>query len=263
MKKFNLIIISLVFLLLIHNASHAQYLNIFAGAKFPEFNTTNIQLAYVDESPDPDLFYANTSLKKEAYYTVGVSYDNYKHEKELYYNAIGNVQFGEIFGFEIGASLGYPVFISKTKKISIVPTVSGGFSYASKRLGELINNTVYIQVNSTKFADNTNVKVGLVKTDLFLKPSLNILWDLSSKYQLRVTGSYETDFNLKQFIEFSGKDNSGKAVSDKEDTDARNLSYNINGSKSNSIPLNIKGFEVKLGFAINFGKEKSEPVKQK
>ncbi len=120
---------------------------------------------------------------------------------------------------------------------------------------------MYIQVNSTRFADYTNVNVSLVKTDLFVKPSLNILWDITKKFQIRFTGSYEQDMNLNQFIEFSGKDNSGKAVSDKEETNARNLSYNINGSPSSSIPLNIKGLEFKLGFAINFGKEKSNAVK--
>lgn len=261
MKKILLTFFVLVITLLSNGIAYSQYLNIFGGAKLPEYKNTNIELGYLDESPAPDLFYSNTSLKKKAYYTVGVSYDNFKHEKELYYNAIGNVQFGELFGFELGVSAGYPFFLNTTKTLTILPTVSGGFSYASKKLGQLVNNTVYIQVNSTRFADYTNVNVSLVKTDLFVKPSLNILWDITKKFQIRLTGSYEQDMNLNQFIEFSGKDNSGKAVSDKEETNARNISYNINGSPSSSIPLNIKGLEFKLGFAINFGKEKSNAVK--
>lgn len=262
MKNIFLTFFAVILCMFITNTSYAQYLNIFVGTKLPEYKNTNIELGYIDESPDPDLFYSNTSLSKKPYYTAGVSYDNFKHEKELYYNAIANVNFGELFGIDLGASVGYPLYLNSSKSISIVPCVTGGFIYSRKGLGELKNNTVYIQVNSTRFADHTNVQINLAKTDLYLKPTVNILFDITKKYQLRLTGSYLQNFDLNKFIEFTGKDNSGKEVSDKEDMDAPNLFYNIDGQPSSTIPFNIKGLEFKLGFAINFGKDKSDAVKK-
>lgn len=261
MKKIILTLFAVILYGSIFNTSNAQYVNIFAGLKLPEYKNTNIEVAYLDESPDPDLFYTNTSLSKKPYYTAGASYDNFKHQKELYYNVIGNLNFGELFGIDIGLSAGYPVWMNAKKTLTVLPFVTGGFAYTNKPLGELKNNTVYIQVNSTRFADYTNVDVSLAKVDLFLKPTLNILWDINSKTQIRLTGAYLADFNMNQFISFTGKDNSGKSVSDKEDTDAKNLSYYINGQKSSSIPFNIRGLEFKLGVAINLGKDKSEVVK--
>jgi hypothetical protein len=261
MKKIILTLFAIILCALLSNESKAQYVNIFGSAKFPEYNNANIQLSYIDESPDPDLFYTNTSLNKKPYYGLGASYDNFKHEKELYYNVIGNLNFGELFGIDIGLSAGYPVWMNSKKNLTILPFVTGGVAYTNKPLGELKNNTVYIQVNSTKFADYTNVNVSLAKVDLFIKPTLNILWDINSKTQIRLTGAYLMDFNMNQFISFTGKDNSGKSISDKEDIDAKNLSYYINGQKSSSIPFNIKGLELKLGVAFNLGADKSSAVK--
>lgn len=261
MKKILLTFFAVVLFAFITTEAKAQYVNIFGSVKLPQYKNTSIEVAYLDESPAPDLFYTNTSLSKKPYYGLGGSYDNFKHEKELYYNVIGNVNFGELFGIDLGVSAGYPVWMNSKKNLTVLPFVTGGFAYTNKPLGELKNNTVYIQVNSTRFADYTNVNVSLAKVDLFLKPTLNILWDINPKTQIRFTGAYLVDFNINQFINFSGKDGSGKSISDKEDTDAKNLSYYINGQKSSSIPFNIRGLEFKLGVAFNLGKDKSGAVK--
>lgn len=154
------------------------------------------------------------------------------------------------------------MFMDASKKFAILPAITGGYAYTLKDLGQLINNTVYIQVNSTRFADYSNVNISLAKSNLYVKPGLNIFWDLNSKTQLRLTGSYLFDYDLSKNIRFSGKDNSGKSISETKDTDSKNLSYYVNGSKSSSIPFNIRGFEAVFGVAVNLGKDKSNSAKK-
>jgi len=144
MKILKLLLFFLIFLLFPNAKLEAQYLNLFGGVKFPEFKNSNVQLAYRDESPAPDTFYSNKTLKNQMYYTIGVSYDNFSHEKKIYVNAIGNINFGELFGFDVGLSVGYPLYLNKSKSLSFVPCLTGGITYMSKGLGELINNTTYI-----------------------------------------------------------------------------------------------------------------------
>lgn len=60
MNKTILTILAVAFILFESNKGLCQYLNIFAGAKFPEYSTSNIKLTYLDESPVPDLFTTNT-----------------------------------------------------------------------------------------------------------------------------------------------------------------------------------------------------------
>ncbi|MBK9334159.1 MAG: hypothetical protein IPM96_17555 [Ignavibacteria bacterium] len=246
----------LLTILTISNSLDAQYLNFYVGVKSPDFKSSNIQLSYRDESPAPDVFNSNKSIKNELFYSFGISYDNFSHDKEVYANVIGNLYVGELFGVNLGLTIGYPFYVNKKKNISFLPALTTGIAYTNKDMGELINTTGYIQVNETKFGTNQNVDVSLAKTDFILRPNLSILIDVSPTIQLRLIGNYLFDINIKQFIDFQGKDNSGKYVSDNEEANATNISYYVNGSKSEEIPFSIRGFEIGLGFAINLGIKK-------
>jgi hypothetical protein len=244
------LVVFVVLCVLACNSAQAQRLTIFAGAKLPEFKKSNLELAYIDESPDPDVFYSNVQLKDDIYYSIGASYDNYGKISPLYYNVIGNAYFGDLFGLDIGASGGYPLYLTKTKSMSVIPAVTAGISYLSKGMGTLVNNTVYIQVNDTRFGDHQNVDISLTKMGGFVKPNLSFVLDITEKYQLRVMGAYMFDFAFKESIDFSGKDNSGNPATASEDVNASNLSYSVDGKTSKDIPFNMNGFEVKLGIGI-------------
>ncbi|MBZ0203309.1 MAG: hypothetical protein K8I03_09875 [Ignavibacteria bacterium] len=233
----------------------SQYVNVFGGIKLLDFKSSNIQLAYHDESPDPDYFYSNIDADGSMIYNIGASVDGFKHTKNIYYDLTLNLFLGnKYFGGDINASVGYPLYVTKKKTITVLPTVSVGYGLSDRSMGKLVNNTVYIQVNETRFKDFTDVDVSLSRSYVSLRPAVNFMFDLSKKLQIRLNAAYLFPIYTANNVKFSGKDNDDKAVSDTEDFDAPNLFFKVNGNETKESPIDIKGFEFRIGFAFNFGK---------
>jgi len=262
MKQKHIFIFVVVLGIFFPHVSKAQYLSLFGGIKNPTYANSSIRTGYIDESPNPDVIFAQTTIFKKTNYVVGISYDNFTHEKEIYLNAIVQVSLGEFYSFDMGATVGYPLQVPSIKGVTFLPGITGGFAISWKGIGTLVNNTQYIQVNNTRFGDGQNVDISIDKIDGYVKPSLSILFDVSKRIQFRVSGAYLKDFKIRESIGFSGKDNNGKYISDSEEMNAPNLSFTVNGASNSALPFNVKGFEFTFGVAMTFAKENSRSVKQ-
>jgi|GEM_PF-1553925 len=252
MKQFLVILVTIFCI----QSTNSQYVTIFGGVKPLNVKSSNIQLTYLDESPAPDYFTSNTTVNSSLVYNLGASIDGFKHLKNIYYDLGANLFVGDqFFGLEVSASIGYPLYITKKRNIALIPTFSTGYGSSERKMGTMINHTTYIQVNSTKFQDFTNVNVNLQKSYIPLRPSLNFLFDASKKIQIRLIASYLYCVYTVNQVRFSGTDNSGKTASDGEDFDAPNITYTVNGAQSKDSPIEIKGFEFRLGVSINLSKK--------
>ena len=252
MKQFLVVLVTIFCI----QQTHSQYVTIFGGVKPLNIKSSSIQLAYLDESPNPDYFYSNTTVNSSLVYNLGASIDGFKHMKNIYYDLGANLFVGDqFFGLEASASIGYPLYLTKKRSMAIIPTFSSGYGSSERKMGTMINHTTYIQVNSTVFQNYTNVDVSLQKAYIPLRPSLNFLFDASKKIQVRISAAYLYCIYTVNQVKFSGTDNSGKAVSDGEDFNAPNITYTVNGQQSKDSPIDIKGFEFRLGVAINLSKE--------
>lgn len=237
--------------LILTNFSVSQNnLQIHGGVKFIDYKGSNIQFFYRDESPDPDDFYTNIDLKNKLLFNLGVNFNNYSKNTKLYYDLTVNGYLGNFLGLEAGASIGYPIFLSKNKKFSFLPSFMAGGGWYDKPLGTLQNNTVYIQVNSTKFKDYTNVDLSLVGFYGFVRPSLSLLIGLNKKVNLVFTGSYLLNIDFNPSVKFSGKDQNDNSVSDSEEITASNVAFLTDGKSSNDSPFKLMGPEVRFG--VNF-----------
>jgi hypothetical protein len=225
-------------------------ITIHAGIKPIEYKGSSIQLYYRDESPDPDDFYTDINLNTKLIYNLGVNFNNYSKSSKIYYDLTANGYLGNYLGLEIGASVGYPLFLNKSKKLSILPSIMGGGGWYDKNLGTLQNNTVYIEVNDTKFKDNTNVDLSLSGFYGFVRPSITFIISLNNKVQLRMSGSYLLNFDINPSVKFSGEDESGNQVTAKEDITATNLAFYIDNKRTNDSPFKLMGPEVRFG--VNF-----------
>jgi hypothetical protein len=247
----------LIFTLVVFNCSiFSQYVNIYGGIKPLNFKNTNVQLSYLDESPDPDYFVSDIDLSSSIIFNVGASIDGFKHKSEIYYDLAANLFVGNnIFGGDINISAGYPFYLNKKKSITLVPAFSAGYGLSNRSLGELVNNTVYIQVNETRFKDYTNVDVSLKRGYVALRPNINFFFDLNKKFQIRLNAAYLYSIYTVNQISFSGKDNDDKAISDSEDLDEQNVSFIVDGKSSKESPIDLKGLEFRIGFAFSIGKK--------
>ena len=228
-------------------------LQIHGGIKFIDYKGSNIQLYYRDESPDPDEFYTNIDLENKLLFNLGVNFNNYSKNTKLYYDLTLNGYIGNFLGIEAGASIGYPIFLSKNKKISFLPSIMGGGGWYDKPLGTLQNNTIYIQVNNTKFKDYSNVDLSLVGFYGFIRPSLSLLIGLNKKVNLVFTGSYLINFDINPSVKFTGNDDNNNKVSDSEEITASNIAFYTDGKSSNDSPFKLMGPEVRFGVNILLG----------
>lgn len=252
----------LVILLFLSADIFSQYVNIYGGVKPLNFKSTNVKLSYYDESPAPDYFYTDIDLSSSLIYNAGVSVDGFKHQNSIYYDLGANLFIGnKYFGGDVNVSIGYPLYITKKKTITFLPAFSAGYGLSDRDLGTLINTTGYIQVNETKFQNYTNVDVKLRRAYIGLRPGFNMLFDLSKKLQVRLNASYLYSIYTVNQVSFSGTNNSGEATSDSEDFDAPNVDFIVDGSSSKDSPVDIRGFEFRLGFAFSLGKKSSSDKK--
>lgn len=259
-------IISILFLLIfIDLCSLAQgNVTIHAGIKPIEYRGNNIQLYYRDESPDPDDFYTDIDLSGKMIYNLGANLNNYSKNTKLYYDLTVNGYVGKYLGLELGASIGYPLFLSKSKKFSVLPSIMGGAGWYDKSLGTLVNNTVYIKVNDVRFKDYTNADLSLSGFYGFVRPTIALIFDLNNKLQLRLSGSYLLNFDVSPSVKFSGKDQDDKSVTASEDITASNLAFFIDNKRTNDSPFKLMGPEARIGISFKIGnKGKSAKWKKK
>lgn len=251
MKKIKFFVLFVFFLEA--NISFAQYVSVTAGAKFLDFKSKTVDFFFVDDSPSRDNIYTNVDMKADKVLNLAVTVDNLKKSQNIYYDLNLEGFFGKYFGLDLSASLGYPLYLSN-KKISIIPTISGGYGYSEKEIGTIINNDVYIQVNNTKYKNYTNVDASLRRQYFLVRPSLNLFFDLSKKIQLRINTAYTIPFSMVDEAIFTGKDGNDKSITETKDLNGNNVAFYVDGLKSSSIPFSTKGLEIKIGLGFFIGK---------
>jgi len=226
---------------------------IHGGVKMIEYRGDNIQFYYRDESPAPDDFYTNIELTGKTIYTVGGNFNNYSKMNRAYWDLTGNLYFGKYFGADVGASLGYPLFLNGNKSFSILPTATVGGGFYNKDLGTLENNTTYIQVNDTRFKDYENVDISLSGFYVFLKPTIAFIFDVSHNAQVRLSGSYLINADFSPEINFNGTGQNGDNASDSEKLSESNLAFFIDGERTNDSPFKLSGLEARIGVSFSVG----------
>ncbi len=246
-----LLILFAAILLICENCFAQRNVTIYGGLKFIEYRGSNIWFYYHDESPAPDDFYTDIELSGKTIFNLGVNYNNYSKNRNMYWDAFVNLFFGKYFGLDGGGSVGYPFFITKNKSISFLPSLSGGVGYYNKSLGTLKNNTTWIQVNDIRFQNYSDVDISMTGWYAFLRPNFAFAIDINSRMQIILSGSYSLIWDFKPKVSFSGPDQNGKKETATENLDENNLAFYIDDKRTNDSPFKLMGPEVRIG--INFG----------
>ena len=206
-------------------------------------NELDISLTYLDESPSPDYFTTNFSLEPSStvfYFSVGAMQDNFR-EKHL----IGlkfDMFYKGMFGFNFDFYGGYMLNIGDRFKFG--PKLDVTFlGIANKKIGEIQNNTGYIQVNDTRFYDE-EVDVSFQNIWFGLKPSLFTSLKFNRSFSVYANVGYSLNASLVN-INFKGDANDdNENTSASENLNAENLTFDI------TYPQNVQDpkKEAKVGF---------------
>ena len=230
------------------------------GTKPLLINELDVTLSYIDESPSPDYFATDFSLKPSEsvnYFSIGFMQDDFKEKFLMGLKA--DMFFKQMFGFNLDLSSGF--LISPNDNFKFGPKIDLTlFGIANKNIGELQNNTGYIQVNDTKFYDE-EVKVSFQNIWFGLKPSFFAMFRPTRTFNVFANIGYSLNASLVN-IGFSGEGEiENENTSATENLDAENLTFIINNPAGIEDPkkeakFGFNGLNFSFGVGINFNQIK-------
>lgn len=199
---------------------------------------TAINFAYVDESPSRDNLQRRLQLSEAQRSAVGQVGFEWESDRQW----LTRVQFQ--FGRSSQAGLSGVVFgLGKSfgRKSRLLASLDLSLGSAYVKLGDLVQNDVYIQVNNTQFYSD-KVMIKFRNYYAALTPQLAYNFPLSPNMDLRLTGGYSYSFNTRSVLQFRGRDENEKRVKNKERLSAPNVNFLIGEDRVTDARLfNLRG----------------------
>ena len=250
MKK-NKYLIILILLVILNNLGAQTGVTFYAGMKPLNYRGESIQFYYRDESPAPDDFYTSIDLSDKSVFNLAVNINNMSKKQELYRDYILDLYLGGLFMMDLGGSFGYPYFLNNDKTLTALPLVTAGVGLYRKQLGELINYTTWIQVNDVQFQDYTNVDISISGLYAFLKPAIQVMYDINPDFQIVASIGTMLGFTFRNSIDFGGTDQYGESVVASEPLNDNNVAFYVDYDRTNDVPFKLSGIEFKVGLNVN------------
>ena len=206
---------------------------------------TNIDFAYVDESPSRDNLQSVIQLDQKRF--AGVGQIGFEWETSKHWLTHVQYQFGiasgaGFSGFVIGAG---KTFGRRSQWVTALDLTLGS---AYVKMGELVQNSVYIQVNGTRF-DSKIVPVRFRNYYAAFTPQIAYNIFLNENMTLRLTGGYSYSFHTNSLLQFTGKNADGKSVKDSEKLSAPNVTFKIDNARVTDANLfDVRGAYATVGF---------------
>ena len=203
-----------------------------------------IDFTYVDESPSKDRMRTLIDLEKRFIAYGGQAGLEWETDHAItwrayYQYAVNSEGSTKAFGFGLGKIIG------KNRNTRIGADVQIGS--ASVKLGDLIQNDEWIQVNSARFFSH-EVKMRYRNYFVAINPYVSFEKPLVKGLFLRLNIGASAGLHTKSNITFRGEGEDGKKLKAKEKTTVENVTFILDGERTTSAKLfSILGPQVKLG----------------
>jgi len=219
--------------------------SISGGVKLINSDTRTITLHYVDESPSMDNLSTNANQTGNLAFQLNFRFQDAKDDRNYHFFGEGQGYLGSINGLALNCGI---LFRGKGK-IKIQPEMSGIIGFSQKSIGEIKNNDVYIQVNNTRFKDYTDVQVSLRNIYYGIKLGLSFSVNTGTNSEIGFGVNYQLSAKVGSIV-FSGKGQDGKSTSDTEGLGEKNVGFYVDGYKTDKIPYNPDGLELKIFYSF-------------
>lgn len=237
----------MLFLMAMQVSNAQSGISVSGGVKLIGAEANTMTLWYVDESPSRDNIYKDIDPIGKYAVNLGVRWTDIDSDKPIRLFLEGQGYVGGIMG--LAFSGGYVYSGSSQGKVRIQPELGAVLGYCSKGLGEIENNDLYIQVNNTKFQDNTNVSVSLRNAYIGLKPGVSFVFNAGVEREIGIGVNYQLSYKAG-FLSFRGSDDNGAQANETENLTATNVGFYVNGYKSGNNPYNPDGLEFKVFYSF-------------
>jgi outer membrane protein OmpA-like peptidoglycan-associated protein len=204
-----------------------------------------IDFAYVDNSPSKDNLRNKIDLKQAGLAPGGqlgfdFATDNFLLLRTQYQFARSS-QAG-FSGFLAGVGKGF----GKEGRFSANLDVTFGSAFL--KLGDLVQNDLFIQVNESRFYSE-KVRIKFRNYFAALTPQISYDFNIAKGMSLRLAAGYSYSFNTKSSIIFKGEDDREKRVKGREKLTAPNVNFKVDGVRQTDVNLfRLQGPYATVGF---------------
>ena len=230
-----------------------KYFGIFlTGGRAPYLVTDHhIDFAYVDESPSRDNLQSSIDIEAQKQSTtLGVGLE-YHSPKRFFVKAGFSGAIGQVRSSFLDIGMGYDLF--GNEKVALRGGASMSFGAARIALGDVENNDLYIQVNTTKFYSES-VSVDLSPRISLLRPEITFVTKKGRTRFMALLGYNLPTEEKKAVLYFDGKDENDKQVSASESLNANNVYLEMDGKKIKDSFIKQGGLVLNVGLLFTLTK---------
>ena len=212
-----------------------------------------VALDFTDDSPSRDNITTAVSLTENNFSFLaglGISYffkDNIEGHIEV------NGLFGQSSGLQFGLGAGYMMPVGN---MSLILGLDLGVYSYQKYLGDIINNDLYIQINSTQIYERS-ARTYYSNTCTTLKPNVKLISKDFNGKGWHVFGSVGYDALIARGsakLVFSGEDEGGEVVTDSKEVSSFNFNYfEVDGVSNFDSILDASGVSFRIGLIKTIG----------
>ena len=252
MKKsllYALVLISFSFNELTAQASTPEkYRSVFVGIGPRILDATPgvINTYYVDSSPAQDDISSLTEVA-ESYTNLGFQI-GYKFGKYngLSHNILVDLSLGEHSGGLVTYSLGYNFVLKQGENPSLLrASLFTGFGNYGFDVGQLENNTGFIEINDIQFTD-AELDVDLNSQFFVYGPQIDFSYAINDKFDIFFSANYDiASDNSRPTIDFTSETGSSTSIDLEEGQ--LNPSITFEGEEIESLPYEASGLRFTLG----------------
>lgn len=217
------------------------------GSRFIATDPGTLVTSFTDNSPAPDDLMTTTEVD-DGYMGIGISigykfgrYSGLSHDIDLDLT-LGSAGSGLMATYGLGWN--FPMDIGD-KELLIRPSIYGGFGGFGFEVGEMENNTGFIQIGETQYNEQA-LDVALQSSVLVYGPAVDFVYRVLDRVDVFLSAHYD--------IGSSNKDGEIIFSSQVEDSKESRLKLNgenpkviYNGEETTTLPYDISGIRIQIG----------------
>lgn len=249
MKKVLLVIIVMCTINAVFGQTYNRYrgITIGIGPRFVNTSEGILVTSFIDNSPAPDNLMSVTEIE-DGYTNLGFSlgykfgsYNGLAHDIDVDIT-FGNAGDGGMVTYGLGWN--FPTMIGG-KDLLIRPSLFAGFGNFGFDVGDLENNTGFIQIGETIYSEPA-LDVSLKSSVLIYGPAIDLVYKVADRVDVFISAHYDigSDNRDTNVIFTSQVDNSNSSTLSLND---ENPSVLYNEEELKSLPYEISGIRLQIG----------------
>ncbi len=225
------------------------------GPRFISTDPGTLITSFTDNSPSPDNLMTTTEIA-DGYTSVGISlgykfgrYSGLAHDLDIDVT-LGDAGSGLMLTYGLGWN--FPIDIGD-KELLIRPSIFGGFGGFGFEVGQMLNNTGFIQIGQTQYNEPA-LDVALQSSVLVYGPAIDLVYRVMDRVDVFLSAHYDVGSNNSDgSIIFTSQVEDAKES--RLDLNGENPKVVYNGNETTTLPYDISGIRIQIGASFLWNRD--------